>query len=318
MPNKITFVAWNITMRSKVLAAYLHAQVIRYQVPTNRVLRLFNYPFLMLITFGKLLQQKPDIVFVQLPPIQVSIPIYFYCKLHKKKLIFDSHSGIFFIKGLHQRFYYYLYCQMIKRINLNLVHNESILSRNCLKNTHTVLLEDKLPYEPSTYTLSQPLNVVVICGYGKDEPIQEILKASQLIPDINFYLTGKSNKLKHCQLPQNVQLTGYLNDNEYEKLLRTADLIIVLTTRPDTVLCGAYEAVGLEKPLITSDTQTLKKYFNKGTIFTANNVESIAQAITEARKNLDRLHIEIADLRKEKEITWQKQFEPVKEIINSL
>lgn len=315
MPNKIIFVAWNTTPRSRVLANFLQATIITYQVPTNHLLRLFNYPFLMFLTFCKLLQQKPDNIFVQLPPIQVSIPTFLYSKIFRKRLIFDTHSGIFFPKGIHQRLYYYLYANMIKHINLNLVHNDSILTRKCLQNTTTIVLEDKLPYQPIVYNPNKPLKAVIICGYGKDEPINEVLKAAELIPDIDFYLTGKSDKLKNIPMSQNVKLTGYLNNTDYEIFLRTADLIIALTTRPDTVLCGAYEAVGLQKPLITSDTETLRKYFNKGTIYTANNANAIAQAITEARKNLAKLYNEMALLRKEKETTWQKQFAIINDIL---
>jgi glycosyltransferase involved in cell wall biosynthesis len=206
---------------------------------------------------------------------------------------------------------------MIKHINLNLVHNDSILKRECLRNSHTIVLEPKIPYKPTAHCQNQLLNIVVVCGYGKDEPINEILKATHLITDVNFYLTGKSSKLKNVPLNKNVQLTGYLKDSGYENLLRTADIIMVLTTRPDTVLSGAYDSVGLEKPLITSDTATLRKYFYKGTIITENNAKSIADAINQARKNLDKLHTEMESLRKEKELTWQKQFVPVAEILNS-
>ena len=90
----------------------------------------------------------------------------------------------------------------------------------------------------------------------------------------------------------------------------------MLTTRPETVLCGAYETVGLEKPLITSDTQTLRKYFNKGTIFTKNDANSIVEAINITRQNLNKLHNEMTKLRKEKVLTWEQQFESVTKILN--
>ncbi len=316
MNSKIFFTAWNITKRSIVLAEHLKAKIITYQIPTNRFLKLFNYPFLVLLTFYKLIQQRPRIIFAQLPPFQISIPTYLYCKLFRKKLIFDTHSGLFFPKGLHQRFYLSVYCQMIKYINLNIVHNDSIFNRECLKNTNSIVLEDKIPFPSSVYIPNPNLKIVVICGYGGDEPIKEALNAAQLLPDVNFYLTGKSNKLKNISFSKNVQLTGYLKDKDYEDLLRTADIILVLTTRPETVLCGAYETVGLEKPLITSDTQTLRKYFNKGTIFTKNDANSIVEAINITRQNLNKLHNEMTKLRKEKVLTWEQQFESVTKILN--
>lgn len=205
---------------------------------------------------------------------------------------------------------------MVKHISLNIVHNDSILHRKCLKNTNSIILEDKIPYLPLSYELNQRLKIAVICGYGDDEPIKEILNAAQLLPDLNFYLTGRSNKLKNTLISKNVHLTGYLRDKDYENLLRTVDIILVLTIRPETVLCGAFEAVGLEKPLITSDTPTLRKYFYKGTTFTKNDTLSIVEAVNKIRQNLHKLHDEMVELRKEKEITWQKQFEPVLKLLS--
>jgi hypothetical protein len=318
MNSKITFAAWNITKPSIVLAKHIKAKIISYQIPTNRFLKLFNYPFLILLTFYKLIQQRPNIIFAQIPPFQISIPTYFYSKLFRKKLIFETHSGIFFPKGIHQKFYLFIYCQMIKHINLNIVHNDFILNRACLKNTNSIVLEVKIPFSSSAYIPNPNLKIVVICGYGDDEPIKEVLNTAQLLPDVSFYLTGKSNKLKNTSISKNVQLTGYLKNQNYEDLLRTTDITLVLTTRPETVLCGAYETVGLEKPLITSDTPTLRKYFNKGTVFTNNDSRSIAEAVNIGRQNLNKLHNEMVELRKEKEIIWEQQFKPVNEILNGL
>jgi len=315
MTEKIAFVAWNITKRSKVLAGYLNAKIITCKIASNRISKLFNYPFLIFLTFCNLIHQKVNIVIVQLPPFHASIPGYLYCKLFRKKLIYDTHSGIFFPKGLHQKVYFSLYCSMTRNTKLNIVHNEAILNRTCLKNTSSIVLECKIPFQPSGNIQHTRFIVAVICSYDKDEPIEQIIVATRLVTDIEFYLTGNSNKLKNLTLPKNVNLTGYLSDQDYEHFLRTVDIIMVLTTRPDTVLSGAYEAVGLEKPLITSDTQTLRKYFYKGSIFTSNDAKSITEAIDKARQNLDKLRVEMAELRKEKEQTWQKQFEPLQKII---
>jgi hypothetical protein len=205
---------------------------------------------------------------------------------------------------------------MIKHINLNIVHNDFILNRACLKNTNSIVLEVKIPFSSSAYISNPDLKIIVICGYGDDEPIKEVLNTAQLLPDVSFYLTGKSSKLKNTSINKNVQLTGYLRDKDYEDLLRTADIILVLTTRPETVLCGAYETVGLEKPLITSDTPTLRKYFNKGTVFTKNDARSIVEAVNITRQNLNKLHNEMIKLRKEKALIWEQQFEPVIKILN--
>ncbi len=312
MANKIAFVAWVLTTRSKVLAQHLNADIISYRKHfSNPILRLIHYKFLSILTIIKLSRKKYDTIFVQIPPIQAALTAFFYTKITGTKLIFDTHSGIFFPKGLHQRLYFSLYCSMTRHIKLNIVHNESILKRLSFKNTPIVLLE---PFQAISHSYPQrertDLNITMICGYGKDEPIQEMLSAAALLPNYKFYLTGDftKSKIDKNQIPQNVIPTGYLSDQEYEGFLRKMDIIIVLTTRPDTVLCGAYEAIGLGIPLITSDTFALRKHFYKGTIFTSNDSESIAEAINTATQNLDKLSKEISELRKEKEENWEKQF----------
>jgi glycosyltransferase involved in cell wall biosynthesis len=304
-----------MTTRSKILARHLDAKVIKVRISTNRFVRLLNYPFLAFITFLNLMHKKFDAVFVQLPPIQAALPAYLYCKIFKKKIIFDSHSGIFFYPGLHQKLYFRHYCSVVKHINLNLVHNQAILDRLCLKNTPSVLLEDKIYLTPSPINASLLVKIAVICGYGKDEPIQEIIESARNLPDVQFFLTGKSKKINIIHKPNNINFTGYLADSDYGKLLQSVNIIMALSNREDTVLCGAYEAVGLTKPLITSDTLVLKTYFNKGTIHTANNAQAIVQAIKTAQANLERLYNEMLVLRKEKIETWQKQFEPVEALL---
>jgi glycosyltransferase involved in cell wall biosynthesis len=206
---------------------------------------------------------------------------------------------------------------MTRHIKLNIVHNESILKRKCLELSPTIILEDKIPHQPSSQTENTGSNIAMVCGYGKDEPIKEMLNVAILLSEYKFYLTGDfaRSKINKNQIPQNVSLTGYLSDQEYEDFLRKMDIIIVLTTRLDTVLCGAYEAVGLEKPLITSDTEALRKHFYKGTIHTQNNAKAIADAVKTAIQNLNKLQSEISELRKEKEETWNKQFTIVQNLI---
>lgn len=157
----------------------------------------------------------------------------------------------------------------------------------------------------------------MICSYGKDEPIKEMLQVPLLLPEYQFNLTGNATKLKiPCfQVSKNLKLTGYLNEPHYQELLENSDVIIVLTTRPDTVLNGAYEAVALEKPLITSDTEALRKHFYKGTIHTQNNAKAIAEAIKVATQHLNKLQSEISELRREKEEAWNSQFAIVQNLI---
>ena len=62
----------------------------------------------------------------------------------------------------------------------------------------------------------------------------------------------------------NIILTGYLPDDEYIALLKSADVIIVLTSQDHTLTCGSYESIVLGKPMVLTDTEAIKNHFNKG------------------------------------------------------
>lgn len=320
MSQRIAFVTWYSATRSRVLAQALNADLITIKYKSKiRLLRLIINPFLIVITFFRLLKRKYDVVFAQIPPIGSAISGFLYAKAFSKKLIFDTHSGFFFPKSLNQDLYLLLYRLMLKYITINLVHNEGILKRGFLKNTRTIVLEDKLPFKLSDSSLgnNERFRIAVICGYGKDEPLANILESIKLVPEIEFYLTGDSKNLKDkYPIPHNLILTGYLPNDEYEKYLRHMQAIIALTTRPDTVLCGAYEAVSLAKPLITSDLPMLRKYFYKGTVHTQNNTQSIVASIRFLINNYKQLQNEMIELRKEKEVAWQEQFKPLSQLLS--
>ncbi len=320
MAQKLAFVTWYSATRSRVLAQTLNADLITIKYKSKiRLLRLMVNPFLIAMTFFRLLKKKYDVVFAQIPPIGSAIASFLYAKAFSKKLIFDAHSGFFFPKTLNQNLYLLLYRLMLKYITMNLVHNEGIFRRSFLRNTQTIVLEDKLPFKlsDSTFSDKERFRIAVICGYGKDEPLANILESINSVPEIEFYLTGDSQNLKDkYPIPKNLILTGYLPNDEYEICLRNMQAIIALTTRPDTVLCGAYEAVSLAKPLITSDLPMLRKYFYKGTVHTQNDTQSIIASIRFLINNYQRLQDEMIELRKEKEVAWQEQFKPLSQLLS--
>ena len=76
-----------------------------------------------------------------------------------------------------------------------------------------------------------------------------------------------------------MRLTGFIPDAEYLGLLRGADAILVLTREDHTMQRGGYEAVALEKPLITSHWSLLREVFSRGTVHVDNSVASIVAAV---------------------------------------
>ena len=82
---------------------------------------------------------------------------------------------------------------------------------------------------------------------------------------------------------------------------------MVLVTEDHTLLQGAAEAVGVERPLITSDWPLLRAYFHKGSVFTANDPASIAEAVRTAMRRGADLAAEMHELKWELNRNWQQR-----------
>ena len=95
-------------------------------------------------------------------------------------------------------------------------------------------------------------------------------------------------------------------------MLYSADAIIDLTTRENCLLCGAYEAVACGTPLILSNTKTLRNYFNSGSVYVDNTVESIQAGVEEMVANQLNMEAVMGALKGVLEADWQQRFQVLK------
>jgi glycosyltransferase involved in cell wall biosynthesis len=139
--------------------------------------------------------------------------------------------------------------------------------------------------------------------------------ARRLSGDYRIYITGKlkKNRLNGLAVPDNVILTDFLSEPDYIKLLSSSDAIVVLTNTDNCMVCGAYEAVALGKPLILSNKKVLRDYFFQGVIFTENNPQHLAEAIMRAIAEKTSLEADIKDLKAVLEQSWAEQSEALYE-----
>jgi hypothetical protein len=75
------------------------------------------------------------------------------------------------------------------------------------------------------------------------------------------------------------------------------------------------EAISVGKPLITSDTQMLRNYFKRGTIFVNNTGNGIASGILTAIEKLHVLKQEILILKNERKEEFSCKLEILKKIL---
>ncbi|MBW1782866.1 MAG: glycosyltransferase, partial [Deltaproteobacteria bacterium] len=184
-----------------------------------------------------------------------------------------------------------IYAAIQHKADLTIVTNDKLSTLVKENGGSPFVLEDKIPHFRRCHPI--PLkgdhNVVFVCSFEKDEPYLEIIQAARLIDlSISLYITGpyqKAGRDMLDQAPPNVVFTGFLSDQDYVDLLYSCDAVIDLTVMQNCLVCGAYEAVALGKPVILSGTEALKKYFSKGAVYTENRPWEIAAAIMHALKN---------------------------------
>jgi hypothetical protein len=159
--------------------------------------------------------------------------------------------------------------------------------------------------------------IFVVNTFCQDEPIQEILEAAKKTPKVKYYITGNKKKASIDTIRRassNVFFTDFIPDDEYWKLLDDCDGVICLTTRDYTLVCGGYEAIYSDKPLITSNFPVLKNYFRFGTVYVDNTVDSIVEAV---KKIGDEKNVLIDEICRGKQIMkkeWQCRFREFEEL----
>ncbi|SBV95746.1 glycosyltransferase [uncultured Dysgonomonas sp.] len=292
----------------------------------NKYFRVLDYIIKSIKTFVILCKEKPKTVWIQLPPIFLLNLLLFYKKYFNKEVIIisDCHNGVFFGKWKK-----YFDPDLLNKSDIIVVHNtviRGIAIDMGLNAEKTIILEDKpaeknidtpLPKKESKYT-SQ---VLMPCGFSKDEPLEVVFEAARQIPDIHILISGPKERgislFDYNKIPDNVSLIGFLPLEEYEIVFRQSDLIMGLTTEDHIQLSVANEATGLEMPMVLSDTQLLRDMFYKGAVYVETlDADSITNGIKKALNDIDRLQNEVRILKIERNEKWCKMAMQVLEKIN--
>jgi hypothetical protein len=78
-------------------------------------------------------------------------------------------------------------------------------------------------------------------------------------------------------------LTGFLDEQDYWELLASSDAVMDLTTLADCLVCGAYEAIAVNRPMILSNNAASAATFAGFGEFADNTPDGIAQAVIRLR-----------------------------------
>jgi len=313
---KIAFIAWvryGYDRRNDLLAQRLGATM--HYIYYGQHGKLLQAPVRYLVqarrTWHVLRREHPDAVFAHNPPIFCALVAFLYARRYSAQYVIDSHTGAFLSQkwrwslGLHR--------MLSRGAAATIVHNkhqEEIVKRwGCRYCVLGSFGSDYPAGEP--FPLDGQFNVAVIGSVYKEERLEVVFEAASRLTDVCFYVTGDSNRIASHMLakkPDNCLLTDFLPDERYVGLLRSVDAILTLTTRAHTLLMGAFEAVALGKPLITSDWPILKEYFSLGTVHIPNTAEGVQAGVRRARREQEILQRDMLRLREQLLAEWEQEF----------
>ncbi len=197
-----------------------------------------------------------------------------------------------------------------RRSDLTLVTNRDLHEQVKRNRGRPFILQDRIPDIPRTRPapLKGRHNILFICSYAADEPYHLVFEAARRLDSgVHIYVTGNYCKknIDPGLLPANVSLTGYVPEERYVEMLNSVDATIDLTEREGCLVCGAYESVSVEKPQILSDTRALRRYFNKGAVYTPHTAEGIRDSIYTLLRDRERLEREVRELKEQRTREWE-------------
>jgi glycosyltransferase involved in cell wall biosynthesis len=151
----------------------------------------------------------------------------------------------------------------------------------------------------------EPGLVTVVATYSKDEPLGILPAVAERLPDARFAVTG-APRGDLSSWPANLTATGFLSDAEYWRQLARSAAIVVLTTRPATLLSGGYEAMAVGRPLVISDHDVLRDYFADAAVYAGAASGPLSDAVSRALAQEAELAARITELRRVREDDWRR------------
>jgi glycosyltransferase involved in cell wall biosynthesis len=255
---------------------------------------LWRYVLLTARTMVVLARRRPTVLVVQSPSLVLSLLGIAKRGVFGYRLIVDAHNEVVIPYENPQPWVRWLSRWVVRHADLTIVTNRQLAEIVQEQGGNAFVLPDKVPAPPpgGPRTLGDGFNVVLIATFAKDEPMEAIFEAVRG-RELHLHVTGDPRKLNAAlaaHVPPNVRFTGFLSEQDYWGLLRSANAIVDLTLKPNCLVCGAYEALALGKPMLLSDNVASLELFGDSAVFTDNSPQDIRLA-------LDRLRLEQADLR---------------------
>jgi glycosyltransferase involved in cell wall biosynthesis len=304
------WIAWNAHRRTTGLCA---AWDIPLHVEQSKLPGPLRWGELAIKTLQLLRISRPAILFVQNPSLVLTSLVVSCRPLFGYRLVVDAHNEGVRPFDRPYALVRWLTRRLLKTADVTIVTNDALQEDVLAAGGRPLTLPDSLPVIPESASMtardSDTPSIAVIATFRADEPIAEIFAAAATMPDIRFSISGPSKRYRGSsgEIPPNVRLTGFLPDSEYWQLLAQATVVCDLTLKPDCIVCGAYEALAVGKPMVLSDNPATRELFGPAAILTGNGAGEIAAALRKAIDHRRRLASNARQLRETFQVRWQSQ-----------
>src|SRR5213075_2783169 len=121
------------------------------------------------------------------------------------------------------------------------------------------------------------------CSFAEDEPLSLMIETAHcLCGEAQIVFTGNSRGVSPSvrqEIQRVARFTGFLPDEDYWELLRSAPCIVVLSDEPACLPCGAYESIAVGRRPIVVDNACARDLFGELAIYTRLHPRMLAGAI---------------------------------------
>lgn len=306
------WITWEKHRRTETLSRALGVELVCFNPPKNyfwKVLKLSGR------TLATIVCRRPRCIIVQNPSMALTGLVALLKFLFRYRLVVDRHSNFKFYsiadRSLKYRIFHWISRKTIGKADLTIVTNDYLANVVDQWGGKSFVLQDKLPH--LEFAKSRQLecsnSLLFVASFNPDEPVESVIAAaSLLVNEAHLFISGNPARLDRKlrnNLPPNIELTGFLPESEFQSLMSSVDIVVGLTDQDHTLLCCAYEAVSLGKPLVLSETNALLAYFDAGAVYTGHKPRQLAEAFRTALQRRERLAQDSRKLGERLERDWE-------------
>ena len=324
------FVNWQrekYGFRSAKLAESLGAEPLRIFKKSLLGLPLpapVRYVFQSVVTFRRLRELRARSVIVQTPPWPLTATVWLYVKVFGGQFLTDNHTSSF--GDPRWKRFNFIDRFLSRRAVANLAHNHKnleILRQWNARNPMMVLSpalwryeifdpSAKLPEAIAEATGHDQLKVLMVNRFAGDDCWREVFDAARQVPEARFFVTGEPVHARTAvQPPQNVVLTGFLARPVFIRLMDLCDVVLTLTSRPDTLLWAIRECLALGKPFVATGNEVVRANFDGYGVFTDNSPGDIAAKVREANERREEFVPRMAQYIENDKKRWQRDIDAI-------